>query len=168
MDYTQIKSYISNFDTSPVGIARMQMKPIKRTQIDSVSEIYGAKPKFKWCGSCGKKSHTADVCWKDRSELMPKCIQDRTMITPREVDEKSSLSGSRAEFSFAENKQQLAETLSVLYEDDDEWALSLHQGSPDDIMIFVDSCAIQLLFLLGDSAEIKIYQKSSKSLGTVE
>lgn len=94
MDWTQIKSYMSNFDTSLVGITRMQIKPIKRTRIDSVPEIYDAKPKFRLCSSCEKKVHTADACWKEHPELMPNYVQNHTRKRPLDADDKSSLSGS--------------------------------------------------------------------------
>lgn len=117
--------------------------------------------KRRSCDGCGRVGHDEANCWEKHPEKMPAHIKERRA----KASVKAITSGEdtkRQRFKWV--KIKAGDAVSMLSEESDNSVLAL-SDAPENV-IFVDSCAENILFLLCDRSPMENYRKSRKSLGT--
>ena len=72
MTWPEITSYLSRFDDSSLGSARLIPDKPKAAKLDTIAAI-----EKRDCKHCGKAGHIIDKCWKLHPDLIPKKIKER-------------------------------------------------------------------------------------------
>ena len=165
MTWVQIVSYLSQFDDTALGSARLVPDKPKSSRLDTIAAIDRKK---KSCDHCGKPNHTPEKCWQLHPELIPKKIKEmrkkKGAKKRKEADSKEpDKSGKKARKSWPalaeeEDSASLIDCLDEL--------LHVGEEDADSDWIFLDSCASRLLFLLRSRDLIKNYRKCRRLLGT--
>lgn len=167
MTWVEISTYLSQFDDTALGSARLVPEKPKALHLDSVAFI-GKKKKDIKCTHCGKLYHTPEKCWQLHPELIPNRIKEQRK---KRVDKKRKAEDSGDENHNKRGRKKWPPLIesedSAALIDDLDTILEVSIGEEDDRKwIFLDSCASRLLFLLRSRNNMRDYRKCRRFLGT--
>ena len=153
MTWMQVTTYLSRFDDTSLGSARLVPEKPKASRLDSVAAVEKMK-----CSHCKKNGHSPDKCWQLHPELTPKWMQEKKKKgsgkkrkkesgDKEKGDEKSKK--SRKEWPPLVEEEDSASMLGDDLTDTIEELLLVEDESFDEAhWIFLDTCASRTLFIV--------------------
>ena len=171
MTWMQVTTYLSRFDDTSLGSARLLPEKPKASRLDSVAAVEKMK-----CSHCKKNGHSPDKCWQLHPELTPKWMQEKKKkgggkkrkkeSSDKEKSEDKSKK-SRKEWPPLVEEEDSASMLGDDLTDTIEELLLVEDESFDEAhWIFLDTCASRTLFIVKYRQGLSNFRKCRRNIGT--
>ena len=175
MTWVEVTSYLSRYDDTEMGSARILPSKPRGNNLDSVAFIQGDKKNTNYkklnqekknvvCSSCNKRGHDEKNCWKAHPEKLPEKFKKKRKSGADNSSEQSNNKRKRGSWPQNDGDGNEVSMLS----DNVESIMNIVSYINDDSCIFLDSCASRTLLLLNSKHLLTDFRKTNKSIGTAD